>query len=501
MIMEEREINLISLLFHVLLHWRSLIVAGLIGMFLACGSNVVKVASEVAVSGDEGPVTIPDEDMVAVNVYANNIKMYESMQDAWAESEYMALDGNNVAKTGILLTVKGKKSDRMANIAKAYRELAVSTGAVDFICEAEGIQDAGIVELINVDTNANITNATSTSSIANTYIGDITTYVYSESESECVIPIYIEILGQDADASERRADLLVEYLNQVKSDVISDMGEHSLTILSRSTTVGLDSDVVNKQNAYYSTLSKLYDTIYSQKIKLSSVQLEYSKSVLNEVGEAETGDESVNDASSAVDSDSVAESGVRSFISFKFLLIGLFFGVFCMTAFWSTLYIFSNKLKVEDSIERLFNVSVVGIIPAEYEKKRIFGFVDKCIMSIRDRNKRVFSVDEAVSLVASRIKVQSTKDKVSKLVFVGCDLGKNVPVIPRTMAEKLSSEEIKASVLDNVLYDPENTEKLGEMDGAVIIEKAGKTLYSELAEEIELLKRQQIKILGCVIVE
>ena len=172
-----------------------------------------------------------------------------------------------------------------------------------------------------------------------------------------------------------------------------------------------------------------------------------------------------------------------------------------MTAFWSTLYIFSNKLKVEDSIERLFNVSVVGIIPAEYEKKRIFGFVDKCIMSIRDRNKRVFSVDEAVSLVASRIKVQSTKDKVSKLVFVGCDLGKNVPVIPRTMAEKLSSEEIKASVLDNVLYDPENTEKLGEMDGAVIIEKAGKTLYSELAEEIELLKRQQIKILGCVIVE
>ena len=177
----------------------------------------------------------------------------------------------------------------MANIAKAYRELAVSTGAVDFICEAEGIQDAGIVELINVDTNANITNATSTSSIANTYIGDITTYVYSESESECVIPIYIEILGQDADASERRADLLVEYLNQVKSDVISDMGEHSLTILSRSTTVGLDSDVVNKQNAYYSTLSKLYDTIYSQKIKLSSVQLEYSKSVLNEVGEAETG--------------------------------------------------------------------------------------------------------------------------------------------------------------------------------------------------------------------
>ena len=78
---------------------------------------------------------------------------------------------------------------------------------------------------------------------------------------------------------------------------------------------------------------------------------------------------------------------------------------------------------------------------------------------------------------------------------------KNVPDVPQAMADKLKSGVINASVLDNVLYDPANTEKLGEMDGAVIIEKAGRTLYSELTEEIELLKRQQIKILGCVIVE
>lgn len=494
--MEEREINLISLLFHVLLHWRSLIVAGLIGMFLACGSNVVKVASEVAVSGDEGPVTIPDEDMVAVNVYANNIRIYEAMQDAWSESAYMALDGNNVAKTGILLTVKGKKSDRMANIAKAYRELAVSTGAVGFICEAEGIQDTGIVELINVDIDKNNTNA------ASTYIGDTITYVCSDSESECVIPIYIEILGQDAESSERMADMLIEYLNQVKNDVVFYMGEHSLTVLSCSTTIGLDSVVVNKQNTNYSTLSRLYDTVAAQKTKLSSEQLEYYKSVLSEKDTESVAVAGIDEVVSPEGLQSGASThGLKSFISVKYIVIGLLAGVFCMAGLWSILYIFNNKIKTEDSFENLFKVAVIGVVPTEYEKKRLFGFVDKWIISIRDRNKRLFSVEEAVSLVVSRVKVQSTKDRVSKLVFIGCDLGKNIPDIPQNMAERLNVGDINATVLDNVLYDPENTERLGEMDGAVIIEKAGKTLYSELIEEIELLKRQQIKILGCVIVE
>ena len=172
-----------------------------------------------------------------------------------------------------------------------------------------------------------------------------------------------------------------------------------------------------------------------------------------------------------------------------------------MAGLWSFLYVVNNRIKSEDPIEKLFKVAVIGVIPSIYENKRVFGFVDKWIISLRDRNKRVFSVDEAISLIVSRVKIQSSKDKVSKLVFVGCDLGKNVPVIPESMAEKLNSADINTSVLDNVLYDPENNEKLGKMDGAVIIEKAGKTLYSELTEEIELLKRQQIRLLGCVIVE
>ncbi len=484
--MEEREIDLISLLFYLLLHWRSLIAAGLIGLLLACTFNAVKNVSERVLPVDEASVTLSVEDMGAVNTYANSVKMYESMQSAWSESSYMALDGYNVAKTGVMIIVKGKGADRVANIAQAYRDLAAGTGAVEYICASEGIDDTGITELISVDpAPVNSVGATSN------YIGDINTWVCSDDESECVIPIYVEVIGKDTDASARMADLLLEYLNQEKSSIASNMGEHSLTVLSRSTTVGIDSNVLNKQNTNYSTLSRLGDTVAAQKKALSADQLAYYKNTLS--------DNDAYDAAKAGISSGL--TGIRSFISLKMIAIGLFAGVFCMAGLWAVLYVFNNRIKSEDPIENLFKIAVIGMIPAEYEKKRLFGFVDRWIISIRDRNKRIFSVDEAVSLIVSRVKVQSSKDEVSKLVLIGCDLGKNVPDVPQEMADKLKSGDINASVLDNVLYDPENTEKLGEMDGAVIIEKAGRTLYSELTEEIELLKRQQIKILGCVIVE
>ena len=122
-------------------------------------------------------------------------------------------------------------------------------------------------------------------------------------------------------------------------------------------------------------------------------------------------------------------------------------------------------------------------------------------MFIRDHNKRHFSTEEAVSLAVSRAKIQGEKSGISKLALIGCGMEKNMGGIPDSMAAKLAESEIQAVVIDNVLYNSESVEQIGGMDGAVIVEKAGCTLYKEIADEIELLKRQEIKLLGCIIVE
>lgn len=55
--------------------------------------------------------------------------------------------------------------------------------------------------------------------------------------------------------------------------------------------------------------------------------------------------------------------------------------------------------------------------------------------------------------------------------------------------------------MDNVLYNAEEMEKVEGMMGVVLVEKVGSTLYNEITNELSLLKRQEVVVLGGIIVE
>ena len=84
---------------------------------------------------------------------------------------------------------------------------------------------------------------------------------------------------------------------------------------------------------------------------------------------------------------------------------------------------------------------------------------------------------------------------------MGCDLKEQTLKICEQIKASLGQEDIKVQILNNVIYDAEAMEKLGGIRGAVLVEKAGSTLYTEIAQELELLKRQEIMALGGVVVE
>ena len=62
-------------------------------------------------------------------------------------------------------------------------------------------------------------------------------------------------------------------------------------------------------------------------------------------------------------------------------------------------------------------------------------------------------------------------------------------------------EGLSVTILNNVLYDAEAMEKVSAGQGAVLVEKAGSTLYNEIVAELELLKRLEIPVLGGITVE
>ena len=65
----------------------------------------------------------------------------------------------------------------------------------------------------------------------------------------------------------------------------------------------------------------------------------------------------------------------------------------------------------------------------------------------------------------------------------------------------LAKEQIDVCVLNNVLYDAEAMGRLESAEAAVLVETAGVTMYDEITQELQLLNRQKIEVLGGIVVE
>ena len=62
---------------------------------------------------------------------------------------------------------------------------------------------------------------------------------------------------------------------------------------------------------------------------------------------------------------------------------------------------------------------------------------------------------------------------------MGCDLKAGAETVCEKLKEMLAQEKISVMVLDNVLYDAGAMEKLSEVRGVVLVEKAATTMYDE----------------------
>ena len=106
-----------------------------------------------------------------------------------------------------------------------------------------------------------------------------------------------------------------------------------------------------------------------------------------------------------------------------------------------------------------------------------------------------------MELAIAAVKIACDKNGLNLVCLMGCNLKEGADAVCENIRQALQKEQIAVTVLDNVLYDAEAMEKLEQEKGVVLVEKASSTLYNEVTKEIELLKRQDIAVLGGIVVE
>ena len=301
----------------------------------------------------------------------------------------------------------------------------------------------------------------------------------------------ITVIQKDEESCKELSDAVKAYVEQQKATLATEVGNHELILLSESAGMTLGMDVMNRQIDYGNQVSNLRSGIASAKAGFTADQAKYYDLLTWEEG---------MDEAEIVQKDTVEEQAVAvsPSVSKKYILLGAVLFAFVYAGILFLVYIFNSKLRVSDELQSLYHIPQIGVVVKDSKKKFI---LDKWVDDLRHYGKRKFDAEQSMELAFVAVKIAAVKNKLNTICLMGCNLEAGAGSVCENLKTALEKEGINVTVLDNVLYNAESMEKVEAMTGVVLVEKAGSTLYNEVANELALLKRQDITVLGGIIVE
>lgn len=489
--MEEREIDLFDLIADILAHWRSVLIAMIVGAVLLGVFGYVKSYKEFQNTQNE-QVTVSNtndttreekikrmkeslgDDLLAgvdsVIVWENK---YDLKEIYYKNSLYMQLDSLNVVQKELVYQIQAEDNSGGSKFGIVYGNVINNIGLYDWIEQQTGLDAGYVSELVSADVQSGMRVADDEKQIL-------------LSDSNCV---KIVIMQKDEESCEKLADAVKEYLAMQQENLSQEIGNHELILLSETMGTVMNTGVLNSQTAYRDEISSLKATIAATKAGFTEEQKQYYDLL------TQNDSEIVNTTQ-----DAAAESVTvqKPSISIKYVVLGAVIFAFVYAMILCLMYIFNGKLRASDELQNLYQIPQMGLIVKDSKKKLL---PDKWVDNLRNHGKRKFTPAQSMELAVAAVKIAAVKNGLDHVCLMGCNLTEGADNVCESIKHALEKEDIAVTILDNVLYNAEAMEKLENEKGVVLVEKAGSTLYNEVAKEIELLTRQDIAVLGGIVVE
>lgn len=490
--MQAREIDLLDMIGDILSHWRGLVAALLAGAILMGGLSFVKsyraaqnAQQQEAVVLDEAAVqqqleqmnnSLDDKSKAAVLAVLNEEKEYDVRKAYFDNSVYMQLDPLQVAQAELVYQVHTADGTRDSQLGAMYASLLNNIGLYEWVAQQTGLEANYVGELISAETVSSLTIQSKTEEQQEMSL-----------ETNC---IKVTIQQADTENCTKLADAVKAYIVEQQKKLNSELGSHTIKLVSETTGIAMDRALMDEQVKCGNNIADLQTKITNAKADFTEEQAQYYELLTWKASEQETQIEQKPGAEEI--------SVPAPAVSKKYVLLGAILFVFVYAAVLCLVYIFNTKVRASDELQRLYNIPQIGLVVRESKRKLL---LDRWADSLRNYGKRKFSVEQSMELAFAAVKIATVKNGVNNICLMGCNMSAGADKVCESLKAALEKEQIGVSVLDNVLYDAEAMEKMDAMQGAVLVEKAGSTLYNEVAGELELLKRQDIRVLGGIIVE
>ena len=488
--MEEREIDLLDLISDILAHWRSVLIAMIVGAVLLGVFGYVKSYKEFQNTQNE-QVTVSNtndttreekikrmKESLGDNLLAgvDSVIVWENKYDLkeiyYKNSLYMQLDPLHVVQKELVYQIQSEDNSGGSKFGIVYGNVINNIGLYDWIEQQTGMDAAYVGELISADVKSGMTIADGTQVLL--------------SDSNCV---KIVIMQKNEESCENLADAVKEYLAMQQENLSQEIGNHELILLSETMGTVMNTGVLNSQTAYRDEISSLKATIAATKAGFTEEQKQYYNLLTQN-------DSEIVDTTQDAAAESVTVQ--KPSISIKYVVLGAVIFAFVYAMILCLMYIFNGKLRASDELQNLYQIPQMGLIVKESKKKLL---PDQWVDNLRNHGKRKFTPAQSMELAVAAVKIAAVKNGLEHVCLMGCNLTEGADNVCESIKQALEKEQIAVTILDNVLYNAEAMEKLENEKGVVLVEKAGSTLYNEVAKEIELLTRQDIAVLGGIVVE
>lgn len=481
----EREINVIDMFWAICLKWRQMLIGAVIFAVLAGGFSYLKSAQAAKASIEPTQkialedIELEEDSQREAISYLDYKQLYNEQKQYNDNAPIMQLDAGGFYRSVITYYVDNhftveyplmSKTNNINAMVEAYRSELRNEEFTAKLQELTGCNDAEIsYEKELIDCNNKYGKL---STIANE-TGILRISIYGSNEEECKV----------------LAELVKESLQAGKAAIAEKLGEHDITLIEDNCDYISDSELLKYQQENIAKLSTFVTNSSNLKSKLTDSELSFvdayerEQSLENELETEENVDILV------------------ATVSKKLIVLGFVGGaivVFCVVAVF---YLFNNRLRLEDDFEMLYGIILLGnVILKDKKKKKWLGCIDNFFNKMRHLNKRYFEEDEAVSMVAAGIKIASKKKNATKVYVTGATIGETEKHVIEKLKNELKKTNVELVAGKPILYDAEALEQSAECGFVVLLERAGASLYKEIAEEIDICQNQGMEILGTVVV-
>lgn len=454
----EQEIDLKDLCFYFLYRWRLIM---LVAVILAVLVGGFKVAREMVSRQDAEFVQESREEYEEqVVLYERNLASYERNIASFSKT---VKDQQNYVENSVLMRIdpyakpraNADVQIRLAESEWAYIPDSMTQDPTDSIVRSYG------ANLVQGTDWAPIEKMTGVDAI---YLKELVSAGWDFGSNQ----VTLEVCYLDEETAVKIRDEILDQMIARKGQIAKVAGEHTVTIMNKSSGVITDLGLADKQKQNSDRIDN-YQKLLTDKEK-----------ALKDLEEPEV--------PTTLSKREVAKVGI------KYAVLGGVMGGFLIVFFYGVIYLMGPRLRSGEAIRSQYGYRLLGEFSLP-ERKGFLCAIDRWLERLEGTAER-FSEETVLRRAAVNIR-NYAGDTQEILVTGTVDLETLGGLCDRMMQE---TEGIRLVPCQNLNESTDTLKKLAECSGVVLVEKRGVSLNREIMKEKEMLDSLNRNVIGCLVI-